>query len=143
MEPELERYDRQIQIFGKSTQTKIFVSEMHVHGFSPAILEILKNGVLMGFKINLGLKNLDIERMTASLMEEVFENKVWSTFMGCHGRWGFWFWVLKMERIFGIFFIFCVVGRTGRWGVEIIIRFCIFGRFKRLCSGFSYFHGIF
>ena len=73
------RYDRQIQIFGKSTQAKIFASEIQVQGFSPAILEMVKNAVLMGFQINLGLKNVDIERMTASIMEEIFETKVWFT----------------------------------------------------------------
>lgn len=75
MEGKLVRYDRQIQLFGKGTQSKIFASEIRVQGVSVAIMEIIKNCALMGFSFDFGLKgDFQVEEDSRIFDEMHFEN---------------------------------------------------------------------
>ena len=49
-------YDRQVQIFGEGIQQEILQSCLAIQGLTAFLTETLKNGVLMGFNVELDLE---------------------------------------------------------------------------------------
>ena len=79
------RYDRQIQLFGRGTQSRIFASELRIQEVSPAIMEILKNAALTGFSFDFGGKGDFTVEQDEKVLKEMHFESVSSFFFGFAG----------------------------------------------------------